>query len=82
MWCRECNREIGSVRVPIMANMDGDIEIVDNTVEEVLSESVRKTESRVGSMYENQDKRSEKRGGEERCDGAGQSWRVCMAISK
>ena len=54
-----------------MANMDGDIEIVDNTVAEALSESVRKTESRVGSVYENQDKRSEKRGGEGRCDGAG-----------
>ena len=48
-----------------MANVDGDIEIVDNTVEEVLSESVRKTESGVGSVYENQEKRSERRGVEE-----------------
>ena len=48
-----------------MANMDGDIEIVGSAVEEVLSEIVRESETGVGSEYENQENRSEKRGVEE-----------------
>ena len=63
-----------------MANMDGDIEIVDNTVEEVLSESVRKTESGVGSVYEDQGKRSEKRGGDEVCSGIGEKLEIRMVM--
>ena len=47
------------VFVQIMAPMEGDMEIVDNTVEEVLSESIRKTESGVERVCGDQEKRSD-----------------------
>ena len=53
--------------VQIMAPMGGDMEIVDNTVEEVLSDSIRKTESGVGSAYGDQEKRSDKKSGDGLC---------------
>ena len=52
---------------PIMAPIEGDMEIVDNTVEEVLSESIRQTESGVESVCGDQEKRSDRRGGDELC---------------
>ena len=53
--------------VQIMAPLEGDIEIVDNTVEEALSGSIRKTESGVGSAYGDQEKRSDKKSGDGLC---------------
>ena len=47
-----------------MANMDGDIEIVDNTVEEVLPDIARNSRIEVGNE-EIQMKTSEKRGADE-----------------
>ena len=50
---------------PIMAPIEGDMEIVDNTVEEVPSESIRQTESGVESVCGDQEKRSDRRSGDE-----------------
>ena len=50
---------------PIMAPIEGDMEIVDNTVEEVPSVSVRQTESGVESVCRDQEKRSEGKSGDE-----------------
>ena len=50
---------------PIMAPIEGDLEIVDNTVEEVLTESARPTVSGVESVCGEQEKRSEEKSGVE-----------------
>ena len=50
---------------PTMAPIEGEIEVVDNTIEEVLTESARPTVSGVESVCREQEQRSEEKSGVE-----------------
>ena len=49
--------------VPIMAPIEGDMEVVENTIDEVLSESARPTVSGVESVSREQEGRNEEKDG-------------------